>query len=153
VKASKEETMGTIKGYNMPDDLYFHKDHTWVRVNDDGTVTIGMTDFYSRMAGDTTYVDLPDEGDEVTQGETAGKIQSSKWVGKLISPLSGEILSVNEDLEDDYMLLNTDSYGQGWIMKIEPSDLEQELQSLYHGEKAVSRFLEAEIEKTGGDPE
>ena len=134
-----------IKGYNMPDDLYYHKDHTWVRLEDDGTVTVGMTDFYIRLAGDTTYADLPEEDDEIEQGETAGKIQSSKWVGKLVAPLSGEIVEINEDLEDDFMLINKDPYGDGWIMKIQPSNLEEELAGLYHGEEAVTKFLDAEV--------
>jgi glycine cleavage system H protein len=138
--------MAMIKGYNMPDDLYYHKDHTWVRLDDDGIATVGMTDFYIKLAGDTTYADLPEEDDEVEQGETAGKIQSSKWVGKLVAPLSGEIVEINEDLEDDFMLINKDPYGDGWVMKIKPSNLEEELATLYHGEEAVTAFLEKEIE-------
>jgi len=136
--------MATIKGYNMPDELYYHKEHTWVRLEDDGNVTVGMTAFYIELAGDTTYADLPEEGDDIEQGETTGKIQSSKWVGKLISPISGEIIEINEDLEDDFMLINNDPYGDGWIMKIEPSNLDEELSRLYHGEEAVQAFLEEE---------
>ncbi len=136
--------MSKILGYNMPEELYYHKDHTWVRVEDDGKVTVGMTEFYVELAGDTTYADLPEEDDELEAGETAGKIQSSKWVGKLISPLSGEVVEVNEDLEDDFMLINNDPYGDGWIMKMEPSDLEDELENLVHGDDAVTEFIERE---------
>jgi glycine cleavage system H protein len=141
--------MALIKGYNMPDELFYHKDHTWVRREMDGTITIGMTESYVKMAGDTTYADLPDVGDSIEQGETAGKIQSSKWVGKLTAPVSGEIIEINEALEDDYMLINKDPYGDGWIMKIAPSHLEEDLETLMQGEVALTRFLEEEIEQSG----
>ncbi len=145
--------MREIKGYTMPEGLYYHRDHTWVRVNDDGTMTVGMTEFYGNMAGDTTYIDMPEEGDEVEQGETAGKIQSSKWVGKLGAPVSGEIVEINEDLEDDFTLINSDPYGAGWIMRIEPSDPEAELESLMSETAEIAAFLEAEIKAAGMDTE
>jgi glycine cleavage system H protein len=138
--------MGTIEGYNMPDELYYHNEHAWAKIEDDGNVRVGMNDFYQNLAGDTTYVDLPFEGDEVSQGEVCGKLQSAKWVGKFCSPVSGEILEVNHDLEDDCTLVNKDSYGQGWIMLVKPSDLDTELKNLVHGE-AVAPWLKSEIER------
>lgn len=138
--------MTQIQGYNMPLELYYHLEHTWIREEDDYLV-IGMTELYLENAGDTTYIDLPEEDDEVEQGETAGKIQSSKWVGKLIAPVSGEIIEVNEELEDDFMLLNNDPYGDGWIMKIEPSDWETEKQNLLHGTDQLQKFVSDEINK------
>ena len=137
--------MTTIKGYNLPDELYYHKDHAWVKLEDDNKVRIGMSDFYQKTAGDTTYIDLPFEGDDVEQGETCGKIQSAKWVGKFVSPLSGEILEINEELEDDCTLINNDPYGEGWIMTMEPSNLEEELKDLYHGD-TIEEWLKKEIE-------
>ena len=136
--------MAKIEGYDMPDDLYYHQDHTWVKFEPNGTVRIGMNDFYQKSAGDTTYIDLPFEGDEVTQGETCGKIQSAKWVGKFVSPLSGEISEVNEELEDDCTLINKDPYGDGWIMILEPSDLDQEIKKLIHA-KDVEPWIKKEI--------
>jgi glycine cleavage system H protein len=138
--------MAEILGYSMPDDLYYHGDHAWVRKESDGSVTVGMNEFYFKLAGDTTYVDLPDEGDDVEQGETCGKVQSSKWVGKLVSPVSGEITEINEALEDDALLLNKDPYGEGWVMRIEPSNLDEELGNLYHG-KTIEPWLKGEVEK------
>jgi glycine cleavage system H protein len=138
--------MTKIEGYDMPDDLYYHKDHAWVKKEADGTVLVGMNDFYQKSAGDTTYVDLPFEGDEVEQGETCGKIQSAKWVGKFVSPVSGEIVSVNEDLEDDSTLINKDPYGKGWIMKVKPTNLEEELGSLTHGDD-VESWVKKEIKE------
>ncbi|OPX34317.1 MAG: hypothetical protein B1H12_10295 [Desulfobacteraceae bacterium 4484_190.2] len=99
--------MADIKGYNMPDELYYHKDHSWARV--EGTkVTVGMNDFFQKESGDIVFVDLPEEEDDVEQGEICGKIQSRKWIGKLVAPVSGEIVEINEELEEDTSLINTD---------------------------------------------
>lgn len=136
-----------IQGYNMPDDLYYHEEDSWVKVETDGTVRIGMDDFYQKQAGDTTYIDLPFEGDTVSQGETCGKIQSSKWVGKLVSPISGEIAEVNGELENDCRLINKDPYGSGWIMRIKPSNLEEELKKLAHGPEALKNFIDQHVAK------
>ncbi len=137
--------MAEIKGYNMPDDLYYHQEHSWARV--DGTrVTVGMTDFFQQEAGDVVFVDLPDEDEDVEQGEVCGKIQSRKWIGKLVAPVSGEIVEINEDLEEDTSLINSDPYGEGWILVIEAEDLDSDLESLIHGD-AVAEFIESEIQK------
>lgn len=140
--------MAVIEGYDMPDDLYYHQDHAWVKLESNGTARIGMNDFYQKSAGDTTYIDLPFEGDEVTLGETCGKIQSAKWVGKFVSPLSGEIIEVNEELEDDCTLINKDPYGNGWIMVLKPSDLDldQELKKLVHA-RDVEPWIKKEIKE------
>jgi len=138
--------MTMIEGYNLPDDLYYHTDHAWVKIEDDGTVTVGMNDFYQQTAGETTFVDLPFEDDNVEQGETCGNIQSAKWVGKLVSPISGEITEVNEELEDDCTLINTDPYGEGWIMKLKPSDLDNELNGLVHGDD-VESWIRKEVQE------
>ena len=137
--------MADIKGYDMPDDLYYHKDHSWAKV-DGNKVTVGMNDFFQKEAGDIVFVDLPEEEDEVSQGETCGKIQSRKWIGKLVAPVSGEITEINEALEDDTSLINTDPYGKGWILVIEASDLEEELGHLMKG-PAVTPFIEEEIKR------
>lgn len=131
----------------MPEDLYYHGDDAWVKVESDGSVTVGMDDFYQKQAGDTTYIDLPFEGDSVSQGETCGKIQSSKWVGKLVSPISGEIIEVNSELENDCRLINKDPYSSGWIMKIKPTNLEEELKNLAHGEDTLKKFIEDQKSK------
>ena len=146
--------MADIKGYDIPDELYYHEEHSWARV--DGTkVTVGMSDFFQKEAGDIVFVDLPEEEDDVSQGEVCGKIQSRKWIGKLVSPVSGEIIEINEELEDDTSLINTDPYGEGWIIVIEASDLDSDLKNLIHGD-AVADFIDKEIkraeeEKAGAD--
>jgi glycine cleavage system H protein len=91
-------------------------------------------------------VDLPDTEEEVSQGEVCGKIQSRKWIGKLVAPVSGEIVETNEAIEDDTSLINSDPYGKGWILVIEASDLEEELGNLMQGD-ALASFLEAEVKR------
>ena len=141
--------MADIKGYNMPEELYYHEEHSWAKV--EGTkVTVGMTDMFQKEAGDIVFVDLPEEEDEVSQGETCGKIQSRKWIGKLVAPVSGEITEINEEMEEDTSLINTDPYGDGWILVIEAEDedeLQSELKNLIHGD-AVKDFVDREIAKT-----
>ena len=137
--------MVKVEGYDLPDNLYYHNDHAWAKVESNGTVIVGMNDFYQKSAGDTTYIDLPFEGDEVEQGETCGKIQSAKWVGKFVSPISGEIEEVNEELEDDCTLINSSPYNKGWIMKVKPSNLEDDLKNLITGDK-IKPWLKKEIE-------
>jgi glycine cleavage system H protein len=137
--------MADIKGYNMPDELYYHKEHSWARVN--GTkVTVGMDDFFQKEAGDVVYIDLEDEGTEVSQGDVCGKIQSRKWIGSVYAPVSGEAVEVNEEVQDDTSLINTDPYGKGWILVIEASNLEEELGHLIKG-AAVVPFIEQEIKR------
>jgi glycine cleavage system H protein len=138
--------MAEIKGYNMPDELYYHKEHSWARV-EGSKVTIGMNDFFQKESGDIVFIDLPEEEDEVEQGEICGKIQSRKWIGKLVAPVSGEIVEVNEELEEETSLINSDPYGEGWILVIEAQEedrLQEELKNLMQGD-AVAAFIEEEI--------
>ena len=135
-----------VEGYDFPDELYFHCDHTWIRLEEDGRVRVGMNDFFQQTAGDIVYVDVPFEDDELEQGETCGKVQSAKWVGKLVAPVSGTVLEVNEELDGESTLINSDPYGDGWVMLIEPEDWEEEKDELMTGD-AVREWLMGEIEK------
>ena len=134
-----------VGDYDLPDELYYHTEHSWAKV-EDGKVRVGMNDMFQATAGDIVYVDLPFEGDEVTQGEVCGKIQSRKWIGKLVAPVSGEIAEVNSELESDTTLINKDPYGGGWIVVIEPSSLDDDLGKLMKGD-AVVPWMESEIKK------
>jgi len=138
--------MAIIKGYDMPDELYYHEEHSWARV-EGNRVTVGMDDMFQKEAGDIVFVDLPDEEDDVEQGEVCGKIQSRKWIGKLCAPVSGEIVEINEELEDDTSLVNQDPYGKGWILVIEATDLENELSNLMHRDSLLP-FIDQEIKRT-----
>jgi len=134
-----------VKGYEFPDGLYYDKNHYWAKVDGD-TVTMGTTDLTQKLAGEITFVDVPEEGDDVTQGKPFGSIESGKWVGRVYAPVSGEVAEGNEDLEDEPELINEDCYGKGWICKIEASDLDGELNKLMQGAD-YEKWVTAEIEK------
>ncbi|MCA1989837.1 MAG: glycine cleavage system protein H [Desulfarculus sp.] len=134
-----------VKGYQFPDDLYYDANHFWARV-EGGLVVMGTTDLTQKMAGEITFVDVPSAGDAVSQGKPFGSIESGKWVGRTYAVVSGEIAQGNEALEDEPELINQDCYGQGWIAKIKPANLEAELKNLMQGE-AYKAWVEAEIAK------
>lgn len=135
-----------IQEYELPDDLYYEKNHYWARVEGD-LVVMGATDFTQKLAGEFVYVELPYEGDKVEQGKPFATIESGKWTGRIYAPVSGEIVEVNEDLEDDYTLINQDPYGEGWIVKITPSNLDAELKNLLHEKGEVEEWIKKEIEQ------
>ncbi len=137
--------MVEIEGYKLPDELYYTKDHTWARVEDDGTVTVGMDAFGAKAAGNIEFIDLPMEDDEFESGEAFGSLESAKWVGGLLMPVGGTVIAVNDKIEDELNLLSEDPYGEGWIIKIRPTHLKDDLKALVHGE-GVGPWLKKEIE-------
>jgi len=134
-----------IEGYNMPDDLYYEENHFWVKPEGD-ILIMGMDDFAQTMAGEIVYIQLPDEGKKLKKGKKFAKIESGKWLGKVYAPVNGELIAVNEELEDNPGLINDDCYGKGWMFKIKPDDM-SELEQLIHGSEAVEKWLQADIEK------
>ena len=110
---------------NYPVDLKYSKSHEWVRY-EDGVAVIGISDYAQDALGDVVFVNLPAVGDEVTAGETFGDVESVKAVSDLISPVSGVVLEVNEELEDSPENLNEDPYG-AWIIKVENVTAEEDL--------------------------
>ena len=110
---------------NYPVDLKYSKSHEWIKY-EDGIAVIGISDFAQDALGDVVFVNLPAVGDEVTAGESFGDVESVKAVSDLISPVSGIVLEVNEDLEDAPESLNEDPYG-AWIIKVENVTEEEEL--------------------------
>jgi len=137
--------MSEISGYLLPDDLYYHREHMWVRL-EGNIATVGVTDFYQKLAGEISYIELPSEGDEVSADDVVGTVETGKWVGKIYAPLSGIIKEINTEIEDDPTLPNQDPFGKGWLFKIEASNLEEEIVNLYKGEEAI-KWQEEEIEK------
>lgn len=107
---------------NIPADLKYTNEHEWVRDNGDGTVTVGITDFAQGELGDIVFVELEPEGFEVEQEEVFGTVEAVKTVSELFAPVSGEIIQINEDLEDDPELVNSDPYKSGWLVKMKISD-------------------------------
>jgi glycine cleavage system H protein len=110
---------------NYPVDLKYSKSHEWIRY-EDGVAIIGISDFAQDALGDVVFVNLPVVGDDVTTGESFGDVESVKAVSDLISPVSGVICAVNEELDDSPELLNEDPYG-AWIIKVENVTSEEEL--------------------------
>jgi len=136
--------MAEYEGYLIPDDLYFHKEHMWVKVDGDIAI-VGMDDFSQKLAGELSYVELPMEGDEVSKDEAVGSYETGKWMDKIFAPVSGEVIEVNEELEDDPSIVNQDPYGKGWMFKIKMSD-PSEVDSLMKGDSVIP-WLKEEIEK------
>jgi len=106
---------------NIPKELKYTESHEWVKVEGDVAV-IGVSDFAQSELGDIVFVEMPDVGDEAEKGESCGTIEAVKTVSDINAPVSGEIVEVNEALEDEPTLVNTDCYEEGWIMKIKMSD-------------------------------
>ncbi|TDB39045.1 MAG: glycine cleavage system protein GcvH [Actinobacteria bacterium] len=104
-----------------PKDLKYDKEHEWVKVDGDVAI-IGISDFAQDQLGEVVYVDLPSVGDEVAAGESFGEIESVKSVSELFSPLTGEIVEVNDALGDAPETVNEDAYGDGWMLKIKMAD-------------------------------
>jgi len=102
-------------------DLYFIDDHTWVLVEDDMGI-IGLTDYGQSELSEIVYIELPEIGTEVVQGSPFGTIEAMKTVAELISPMSGDVIETNENLENDPRLVNVDPYGEGWMIKIKLHD-------------------------------
>lgn len=108
----------------VPEELRFMPSHEWVRVEDD-IATVGITDFAQTLLGELVYVELPDVGDVIDQGEDCAVVESVKAASDVYCPLSGEILEINEALADEPELVNDDPYGNGWLFKIQVDDLNQ----------------------------
>ena len=135
-------------GYVFPDDLKFEKNHYWAKVDGDVVIT-GAGEFISKQAGEITFVDLPEEGDQLTQGKPFGSIESGKWVGRIYAVVSGEVVEVNSALEDEPEKINEAPYGDGWICKIKPSNLAAELSNLMGPDDTLRKFIDEEISKVG----
>ena len=110
---------------NYPDDLKYTKEHEWLRVESPTTVVVGITEYAADELGDVVFVELPDAGAEVKAMGVFGEIESVKAVSELYSPVSGTVVERNEELDDTPELVNDSAYGDGWMIKIELSDLSQ----------------------------
>ena len=113
---------------NFPEELKYTKDHEWLRVEEDN-VYVGITAFAQGELGDIVFVDVDTEGEELEKEEVFGSVEAVKTVSDLFMPINGEVLAFNEKLEDEPELINSDPYGEGWIIKISASDV-SELNSL-----------------------
>lgn len=125
----------------MDKTLKFTDSHEWVRDNGDGTVTIGISEHAQEMLGDVVFVDLPDVEDEVEAGESFSLVESVKAASDIYSPISGEVVEINEELEDSPELINEEPYEGGWIVKVKLSN-PSELDDLKDAEEYLSSIEE-----------
>jgi glycine cleavage system H protein len=127
---------------NIPVDLKYAKTHEWARVNDDGTVTVGISDSAQDQLGDMVFVEVPETGQSVAAEEACAVVESVKAASDVYAPIAGEVVEVNEGLADSPETVNTDVYGDGWIFRISPSD-KSELDKLMDAE-AYESYIASE---------
>lgn len=118
---------------NFPEDLKYTATHEWVRLEDDGTVTIGITDHAQELLGDIVFIELPEEGKVVSSREEISVVESVKAASDIYAPISGEVIAINEDLADAPETVNSSPYEDGWFCRILPAD-EAELLELLDAE-------------------
>lgn len=109
----------------FPEELRYTPDHEWIRIEEDGTAVIGITDFAQHELGDIVFVDVATTGQTLKQGDVFGSVEAVKTVSDLFLPIDGEVLELNAAIEKSPELLNSDPYGEGWIIKMKPADTAQ----------------------------
>jgi len=118
---------------NIPSELKYATSHEWVRNEGDGVVTVGITEHAQGLLGDMVFVELPDVGDQISTGDDVAVAESVKAASDIYAPISGEVVEVNEDLEDSPELVNSDAFGDGWMFKVKLDDA-AELEALLDAE-------------------
>ncbi|MEU8221926.1 glycine cleavage system protein GcvH [Kribbella sp. NPDC048915] len=108
-----------------PEDLKYTAEHEWVKAGEDGPVRVGITDFAQDQLGDIVYVQLPEVGSTVRAGDACGELESTKSVSDLFAPVNGTVTAVNEALADQPDLVNSDPYGEGWLLDIDVEDADE----------------------------
>ena len=132
-----------VRGCVLPLHLHYSvTENTWVQVNEDGSVTIGMTDIAQNLAGELLHAKPKKVGAVRKKGKPVATVESSKWVGPVKSPMTGEVLEVNTAIVEDATLINRSPYKGGWIVRMQPSDLDGELATLLTGQAAVDAYRE-----------
>jgi glycine cleavage system H protein len=106
----------------IPEDLRYTPEHEWVLGNAEGTVRVGITDYAQTQLGDVVHVELPTVGESVALGDPIGEVESTKSVSEVFAPVAGDVVARNETLEDSPELVNSDPYGEGWMIEIKPSE-------------------------------
>ena len=117
----------------IPTECRFLASHEWARLEEDGMVTIGISDHAQNALGDVVFVELPEEGQQIAAGEEAGVVESVKAASDIYAPVGGVVVAVNSTLDEEPEKVNTDPYGEGWFFKLEPDDV-LELEELLDGE-------------------
>lgn len=140
--------MSEVKNCMLPANLLYHvENNIWIRLNDDGTLDIGMTDIAQTMAGSIIHCRPKKVGKKVKKGKSVATVESGKWVGPVRSPFAGEIIDANSAVESDATILNKSPYTEGWIVKLNPSSFDEDSAELVSGDEAVLKFEEYMDEK------
>ncbi len=133
--------MAQVRGCNIPEDRYYWVEkHAWARLEADGTVTIGITDVAQHLAKGIVNATPKEVGRAVQKGKSVGTLESGKWVGPVTSPVTGEIVAVNETMKAKPSLINSDPYSEGWFVRVKPTDWAGESASLVTGGAAVATY-------------
>lgn len=119
---------------HSPEELRYAKTHEWVRAEEDGSMTVGITDHAQEALGDVVYVELPSLGDTLAAADQAGVVESVKAASDIYAPVSGTVIELNDALADTPELINSEPYNEGWFYRLQPSDPE-ELQGLLSAEE------------------
>ena len=127
---------------NVPVELKYAKTHEWTRVNDDGSVTVGISDSAQDQLGDMVFIEMPEVGQTVTAEEACAVVESVKAASDVYAPIGGEIVEVNESLVDSPEAVNQDAFGEGWLFRLRPADI-GEMAALMDGD-AYETFLASE---------
>lgn len=135
--------MAMIENYNMPNELYYTRDHAWIKVEGD-KIRIGITDFMQKLAGDITFIRVPRADKQMAEGKTLASLQSGKWAGKILVPMSGMVVEANKSLVGNPGVMNEDPYGEGWIAVMKPDHVQDGLKSLLQGSE-LEAWLREEI--------
>ena len=128
--------MVKVDGNEVPEGLYYSKDFEWIKIEGD-KVRMGVTDYAQKSLREIVFAELPSAGEEVSQNEPYGTVESVKAVSDLISAISGTIEEVNEGVQSKPELVNEDPYGEGWLLVVKPANLQAELANLMDFDKAV----------------
>ncbi len=132
-----------ISNYEMPEGLYYSKEYAWVKREGD-LLRVGVIDFTVKMAGKIEYVDLPLQGEHLERDEIFGTVESGKWIGEMLMPVSGEIVEANTPLLDSPSAVFDDPYGKGWLMVMKPDNID-DLSFLMSTPGEIRKWLEKEI--------
>lgn len=132
-----------VAGYQLPEELHYHRGHTWVRVLNDDTALVGLDDFARKLIGPAKAMTLPTAGIDVSQGEKGFRIVVNGKSADFLSPVDGQVLEVNPDLGDQPSLATDDPYGRGWVMRVRSSNLAKNLRNLLSGSLARSWIEDA----------
>ncbi|MEE1673704.1 glycine cleavage system protein GcvH [Agarivorans aestuarii] len=128
---------------NIPAELRYASTHEWVRSEGDGVYTVGISEHAQELLGDMVFIDLPDVGDDIDAGDDCAVAESVKAASDIYAPVSGEVVEINEELEDSPEQVNSDAYGDGWMFKVKVSD-ESELENLLSAEDYAATIEEDE---------